>query len=186
MTEATPTSPRVKPPHQPLNSQAPTHWDGAKRVLEVMLTYAPHPKAPKMMVFQFVVTPIDYPEYTADPEYLNFGISDDCTLRFTLDPKISWRWSKDYWVISSKKDYRRLYGDVKKIGDHSFEVKAKYDANGSLGTLHHFNLNVDYGQGPDRWLPMTIDPDVGNPRPPGMVGVTGPIVIVPSGEVSEV
>ena len=31
---------------------------------------------------------------------------------------------------------------------------------------HSFNLNIDYQQGNNKWLPITIDPDVGNPKPP--------------------
>jgi hypothetical protein len=185
MVELNSAGPRRKPPHEPLSSDCPAGWRGGDRVLEVMLTYAALPHDPATMVFQFVVKPINYPDYKADPAYLDFGISADCTIRFTLDEKVNWRWSHDYWVISAKEDYRRLYGDVQKISDRSFEFKAKYDEGGNDTTMHHFNLNIDYGQGAKRWLPITIDPDVGNPRPHQLNMVDGPILIVPSGEVSE-
>lgn len=85
----------------------------------------------------------------------------------TLDPNKKWRWSQQYYVISAKDNYNGIYSDVNIDSDTQFHFFAKYNRNNvhHAKSVHKFNLNIDYEQGSD-WLPITIDPDVGNPRPP--------------------
>lgn len=163
--------PRKIPPHMPLGGKnEPLGWNGGPDVLTVMLSYQPVAGFPDQIQFVFKVSAnFPYKEPAGD---LQFEIQKDCTIRFELDPKLNSRWSEQYYFITGKKTYKHLYGDVEYVDERTFTVKAKYNSAGPNGDRQSFNLNIDYGQvkgtnGKWSYVPITIDPDVGNPRPTG-------------------
>lgn len=176
---------RKIPPHLPLDSEIPHGWDGKDRQLNVTLTYERSTEDSSTMIFKYIVEPKHYDEYLHSSDDLQFGISDDCTINFLLAEHIKWRWSKKYFTITSKKNYKKLYGDVKIINAKLFSIKSMYNRNIIDDIVHSFNLNIDYYQGDGKWLPITIDPDIGNPKPNLVVGQSGSFKSVPSGNVEE-
>lgn len=182
--------PRKIPPHMPLGgSGEPSGWNGGNDKMTVLLTYKAVPGHPDQIQFLFDVSAnFPYREPAGD---LQFEIQRDCTVIFELDKKLNSRWSKQYYFITGKRGYRHLYGDVSYIDDLKFSVKAKLNTGGGPADRQSFNLNIDYGQVEDAqgnwsYVPITIDPDVGNPRPPGdRIEITGSIVIPLVGTVDE-
>jgi hypothetical protein len=185
---------RTLPPHCRLNDKSPDDWSWEEngRELIVVLTAADNLSSGGQMIFQFVVIPKNYKDYNADePNDLRFGIQHDCRVTFVLDSKIRWRWSNQYFVISSKKDYKACYGNIQKIDTKKFQIDVKYneDCNYISDAVQKFNLNVDFWQGQDSqyndlWVPLTIDPDVPNPKPGNFQAVSGPICMVIAGSTS--
>jgi hypothetical protein len=173
---------RKIPPHVELGDKNdPPGWKGEDRQMTVLLTYRPVTGHPGQVQFIFKVT-ADFP-YKDPPGDLEFEIQQDCTILFKLDEKLNSRWSRKYFFITGKDRYRHLYGDVDHIDDWTFSIKAKYDEGGNPSAKQSFNLNIDYGQFQDAsgnwsYVPITIDPDVGNPRPPGLrPDVSGPLIV---------
>jgi hypothetical protein len=182
--------PRKIPPHVELGDKNdPPGWNGGSDEMIVMLTYRPVPGHPDQVQFVFDVS-ANFP-YKAPAADLQFEIQRDCKIIFKLDSKLNSRWSKQYYFITGKDRYRHLYGDVDYIDDRTFSVKAKYHTGGGPGDSQSFNLNIDYGQLQDaqgKWsyVPITIDPDVGNPRPPGLrPEISGSITVPLIGTVGE-
>tara|TARA_R110000796_G_scaffold8843_30_gene29324 strand:+ start:6318 stop:6803 length:486 start_codon:yes stop_codon:yes gene_type:complete len=133
-----------------------------------MLTYEPESPGSEHILFRFEVTPVNHPAMPSGLPPLSFLILEDCKVTMLLDPKKKWRWSSQYFVISGKDNYRSVYGDVNIVSDREFYFFAKHNKKNQHHHLdtHSFNLNIDYQQGNNKWLPITIDPDVGNPKPP--------------------
>jgi hypothetical protein len=181
---------RKIPPHESLGGQQePAGWNGGADEMTVTLNYKNSAEFPDQIQFVFEVdTTFPYKEPEGD---LQFEIQRDCTIRFILHPKLNSRWSKQYYFITGKKPYRHLYGDVALVDERTFTVKAKYNTAGAHNDRQSFNLNIDYGQvkaadGKWSYLPITIDPDVGNPRPPGVgLDIAGPKTIALIGTVEE-
>ena len=178
---------RTIPQHHGFNTKAPPGWDGGKNTMTVRLTYKPVAGFPDQVRFIFEVS-ANFP-YSEPANDLGFEIQRDCTIIFSLDPKLNSRWSRQYYFITGKRNYSSLYGDTQLIDDMNFSVKAKYNASGNHNDRQQINLNIDYGQSHDdqgHWsfVPITIDPDVGNPRPGNGVLIDGPIEAVVIGSVS--
>ena len=181
---------RKLPPHEPLGGQhEPPGWNGGTDEMMVMLTYRNVAGFPDQIQFVFeVCATFPYKEPDGD---LQFEIQKDCTIRFILDPRLNSRWSQQYYFITGKKTYKHLYGDVTYVDERTFTVKAKYNVDGPQNDRQSFNLNIDYGQIKDaagKWIyvPITIDPDVGNPRPPNSrPNIMGSKTIVAVGTVDE-
>lgn len=60
------------------------------------------------------------------------------------------------------------YGDYDKELDRykSIQFVARFNKGGKIDTTHPFNINVDLLQdGKERWIGLTIDPDIKNPPP---------------------
>jgi hypothetical protein len=80
------------------------------------------------------------------------------------------RWSEQFLAVTAKDDYSSHIGGIRKIGNAIvFKVKAR-----SGPEFHHYlnlnvELNVGTAGGTPVWKPITIDPDVINPRPPGRI-----------------
>ncbi|MEN9854930.1 MAG: hypothetical protein RLZZ157_56 [Pseudomonadota bacterium] len=129
------------------------------------LTYELDPQDGKTVLFKFNVNYVNHTDIPATLPPMSFVILQDCKVTICLDRNIKWRWSQQYHQISAKEAYGDLYGNVQHVDDYEFCFLAKHNSPLSPSKVQRFNLNIDYQQG-DRWLPITIDPDVGNPRPP--------------------
>lgn len=79
-------------------------------------------------------------------------------------------------AITTKEELSFFYGGIehdgydKKLGRYRVvRFVARFNRGGKLGTVHPFNINVDFLQGIDRrgpkWIGLTIDPDIKNPPP---------------------
>lgn len=180
---------RIIPVHHRLNSGPPPHWAGGNDKMYVHLTYVQVPNFPDQIRFIFKVT-ASFP-YKEPSNDLGFEIQRDCTIIFELDQKLNSKWSSQYYFITGKEDHSHLYGDPTFIDNLHFSVKAKYNSTGQDTDRQQINLNIDYGQlqqTSGRWsyVPITIDPDVGNPRPPGLRNdVTGPIKVLVIGAIPD-
>lgn len=164
--------PRKEPTHVALGDKnSPPGWKGGTDEMQVMLTYEQVLGHAQQLQFLFVVSAnFQYKEPAGD---LCFEIQRDCTILFEIDKKLNSRWSEQYYFITGKSSYKHLYGCIEHIDERTFKIKAKYDASGPHDGRQSFNLNIDYGQiehsgGKWSYIPITIDPDVGNPRPPGL------------------
>jgi hypothetical protein len=79
-------------------------------------------------------------------------------------------------AITTKAELGFFYGGIEHDG---YDAKldryriarfvARYNRGGKVGTIHPFNLNVDFLQDIDdngpKWIGLTIDPDIKNPPP---------------------
>ncbi len=163
---------RKLPQHLELGDKNdPVGWNGGTDRMFITLTYAPVPRDPEQLRFYFEVA-ANFPYKTPGGD-LKFEIQRDCTVEFILADKLDSQWSAIYFMITGKGQYKHLYGDVNLLDKKRFSVKAKFNQNGNPIDKQSFNLNIDYGQGQDAsgtplTVPITIDPDVGNPRPPQM------------------
>lgn len=178
---------RTIPQHHGFNSSAPPGWDGGDNKMFVKLSFKPVDDFPNQIFFFFEVS-ANFP-YSEPADDLGFEIQRDCTIIFMLDPNLQSRWSRQYYFITGKRNYSALYGDAEFIDDFNFSIKAKFNAAGTNSDRQQINLNIDYGQSHDgqggwKYVPITIDPDVGNPRPGGGNLISGPIEKLVVGSVS--
>ena len=114
------------------------------------------------------------------PHYFYCCVPDDCQMNFSIhsDSKKRVRWSKDFFAITSKYDYSKFYGNIVfNQTSQTVELKALARPSGYDGGPDKFNLNIELYQGQvedpsgngstkEAWLPMTLDPDVINPKNP--------------------
>ncbi|OYU51951.1 MAG: hypothetical protein CFE27_08775 [Alphaproteobacteria bacterium PA1] len=154
------------PPHFQLANLEDFDLTDPKPEIVVELTYELDPKDGKTVQFKFKVDYLNHPDVPESLPPMSFVVLQDCKITVRLDSTIKWRWSRRYFEISSKADYGALYGGLHSKDDHEFYFFARENSSEyHKSTVQSFNLNLEYQQG-DRWLPITIDPDVGNPRPP--------------------
>lgn len=84
--------------------------------------------------------------------------------------------SKDHDGITTKLALQEFYGGIRYSAfDERYErykslaFFARFNKGGQRGTVHPFNINIDLLQqgrkGEDRWIALTIDPDIKNPPP---------------------
>lgn len=156
---------RKLPPHFELATLAGVNLPAPTPEIVAELTYELDPQDGKTVLFKFNVNYINHTNIPATLPPMSFVILQDCKVTIRLDQNIKWRRSQQYHQISAKEDYGDLYGNVQAVNEHEFFFFAKHNSPESQSKVQRFNLNIDYKQG-DRWLPITIDPDVGNPRPP--------------------
>jgi hypothetical protein len=115
-----------------------------------------------------------------DPK-LDIYIDSDCVIELTLIDK-NWKWSNKFQAITTKKPRSSIYKSLRYIDKRGAEVEwtpnmtdeyrsirfyALLQSGPSIG--HGFCLNVDYAMLGAQWLPVTIDPDIINPRPGGQL-----------------
>jgi len=118
---------------------------------------------------------LDYEELGSGNDYI--AIRQDCIVEIELKGEQLF-FSKDLDAITTKEELSSFYGGIVYDGyDKELDryrivrFAARYNRKGKLGTIHGFNVNVDFLQHFDRrsgpkWVAMTIDPDIKNP-PPG-------------------
>ncbi len=134
--------------------------------------------------FLFVLTNV-YKGFNTDDtqdgtysEGMNISVCADCTITFRIDATIEKfkdriRFSEKYTALTAKgnlRDWPDYYGgwDEK---NQSLKVRERPEFPGKEPERDGFNLNIDIYQGTDEkgnaiWLPVTLDPDVINPKPP--------------------
>jgi len=115
-----------------------------------------------------------YEQIGSDKDYI--AITQDCTVEIELQGEQLF-FSKDLDAITTKEELASFYGGIEYDGyDKELDryrivrFSARYNRDGKLGTVHGFNVNVDFLQSFDRrkgpkWIAMTIDPDIKNPPP---------------------
>jgi hypothetical protein len=104
-------------------------------------------------------------------------VPEDCTITVNIDPSIHdnaplLRMSSEFDVITLKKtkaDADSFY-DGWDENQRVFRAKGRPDTAGNP-VKDGFNLNIELYQGKDAngiaaWLPITLDPDIINPKPP--------------------
>jgi len=111
---------------------------------------------------------------------LNLDVVDDTLFQLRLSDK-AWHWSKAFDAITLKKDKKKYYGRVmyqKPDGTwdewdgkaaKAYECKtikflAALNEDGGEKT-HGFSLNIDLALPGGGILPITLDPDIQNPKP---------------------
>ncbi len=174
---------RSKPPHETIQRKNPDHWNSSsKDVINITIecNTANNPNIP--ILFYYDIEYYVNGQISKDKSNLFFDINSDCRVNMQIGDscKKFLRWSKTYYPITGKKRYRRYFGGVKFDKNSktlSFAVKKR---NASL-KVFRFNLNFELFQGIGEnsetlqkekiWLPITLDPDVINPRPPSSAEV---------------
>lgn len=84
--------------------------------------------------------------------------------------------SKEYDAITTKEPLASFYGGLTYddyVQEHdrykTVSFQARYNQGGKYGTRHGFNINIDLFQedlaGAERWIGLSIDPDIKNPPP---------------------
>ncbi|WP_395334981.1 nucleotide synthetase [Novosphingobium sp. BL-8H] len=103
------------------------------------------------------------------------AIENDTNVCITLDGDQIW-FSKEFEGITTKESLSSFYGSLEYL-DYDEKVeryktvrfKARYNKGGKYDTCHRFNINIDLRQkaddGTERWIGLTIDPDIKNPPP---------------------
>ena len=97
----------------------------------------------------------------------------------------AWRWSTQFQAITRKRDpaTRRHYKNLRYVEPNGSETPWMSGMSGNYETItfvakkgkhspeaHGFSMNVDFkvpGNN-DKWLPVTIDPDIINPKVPNL------------------
>jgi hypothetical protein len=118
---------------------------------------------------------------------LSIDVVENTKVRISLiqpGGKAVWRWSTQFQAITRKRTPvdRQHYKNLRYIEPDGSETPWMQDMNGNYDTVtfiakkgkhreeaHGFSMNVDFkapGEN-DFWLPVTIDPDIINPRIPG-------------------
>ncbi len=103
-------------------------------------------------------------------------ITKDCEVEIHLSGDQLW-FSRDLDAITTKEELSSFYGG---LAYHDYDRKldryktvrfcARFNQGGKYGTVHAFNVNVDFLRGYDdqkapKWIALTIDPDIKNPPP---------------------
>lgn len=104
------------------------------------------------------------------------AIEEDCLVEIVLHGDQLF-FSKDMDGVTTKEELASfyggiVYGDYDKALDRYKSVcfHARFNSGGKYGTVHGFNVNVDFLRGFDeemapKWIALTIDPDIKNPPP---------------------
>lgn len=111
---------------------------------------------------------------------LNLDVVDDTLFQLRLSDK-DWHWSKAFDAVTLKKDTKKYYGRVEYMrpggtfeewdgkAPKDFECKiirfrAALNEDGGE-KFHGFSLNIDLAIPGGGTLPITLDPDIQNPKP---------------------
>lgn len=104
------------------------------------------------------------------------AINEDCVVEIKLDGDQLF-FSKAMDAITTKQELTSFYGGLvyadydRKLDRYkTVRFHARFNSGGKYGTIHAFNVNVDFLQGTDasgapKWVALTIDPDIKNPPP---------------------
>lgn len=110
-------------------------------------------------------------------DLLDIAIDRDCYIRMQLLPdNVDWRWRRQH-AITTVEPVQTMYTDLRYLCDGRWEREAGPDdicqtirfgararPTGSPRTEDPFNMNIILDWGGDGVLPITIDPDIQNPR----------------------
>ena len=157
------------PPHVKLPVIVPPRLPDPTPEIIAELTYEINPLNPKQALFKFNVEYRHHKPIVKPPIPLSFMIFQDCKVTLKLSESIDWRWSQDYFEVTTKANYGTLYGNLTRVDDHVIHFIATFNSSSEHPGEQKINLNIDYLQAKKRWLPITIDPAIGNPRPPSYV-----------------
>lgn len=113
---------------------------------------------------------------TEGQEYI--AIKEDSVVQIVLHGEQLF-FSKQMDGITTKEELAAFYGGIA-YGDYDKKLDryksacfhARFNSGGKYGTVHGFNVNVDFLRGFDdenapKWIALTIDPDIKNPPPIG-------------------
>jgi hypothetical protein len=106
----------------------------------------------------------DYkPELSTD---LGFSIPADCTVYITFEDREIWKWSTEYYAITTKKDLRKKFRKYN-LDESNETVSFQAKRDNRPPKKDYFSVNVEILQqdAGEKWLPVSIDPWVLNPRP---------------------
>jgi hypothetical protein len=128
------------------------------------------------------------PDYPLDE--LNLDVYEDTWFYLRLSSQREWYWSRDFDAVTTKKDNKRYYGKIEyQLQDQSW---VEWDGNGpkpwqskrirflasknedGVDPIHEFSLNIDLILTGGRRLPISLDPDIENPKPQLAVPIGGP------------
>lgn len=129
---------------------------------------------------------------------LNLDVYEDTEFYLRLSSQRDWHWSIDFDAITTKRDKKRYYGKVEyEIAPNTF---VEWDGTGPkpwrsdrirfLASLnqdggdnaHSFSLNIDMVLAGGRILPISLDPDIQNPK----VNFAEPVADPPPGLLAAV
>ncbi|HEX9933140.1 MAG TPA: nucleotide synthetase [Allosphingosinicella sp.] len=110
-------------------------------------------------------------------DLLNIPVEIDCYIRMRLlSGKVDWRWRRQD-AITTVESMQTMYTDLRYLCNGRWECEAGPDdicdtirfgararPKGSPPTKDAFNMNIVLDWGSDGVLPITIDPDILNPR----------------------
>ncbi len=168
---------KKQPPHDNLARRSPITWHDGDPELIVTLNYVPESRHSDHMIFKFSVVGKNHPHIPSNLPKLSFQIFVDCKVTIILDQSKKWEWSKIYHGITTKDNCLKLYGGLNYVSPNELYFFAKFNTNNHYHPKDNqkLNLNIDYFQG-ERSLPITIDPDVGNPLPPELIPTLDKII----------
>jgi len=110
---------------------------------------------------------------------LDLEVYADCFLEVWLNPLQNMRWSLVYDAITTKQDFSNYYFELKyKDGNDLYDrasfptdviplvvrFGAKHNYPPVQPTLHGFSLNIELVHATGKPTPLTIDPDIQNPK----------------------
>jgi hypothetical protein len=176
------TKPKIKPPHFEIDSRSNNKWDGAGRKIECSLYCRVNCDQNGESIPLYFAMENTYSGFSGkiNGTYANcqsIDVPEDCTITVNVEPSLYngtplLRMSPGFDVITLKKNAT----DADAYYDGWDEKQCVFRAKGRPATTGNptrdgFNLNVELYQGKDSdgvaaWLPITLDPDIINPKPP--------------------
>jgi hypothetical protein len=174
-----------------LSIGSPTDWDSGSPVVSLKLDFLTRKKNNKSwLIFKYTINPINQLV-----EGLSLAVIKNCCIIVELANDKHWRWSNVYQGITTKCDHADLYFDLQYSedgnnwsnwvngisGNYRFvkiKAKQKQDIPENTSELHGFSFNIELlipEDAGDReyWLPITLDPDIINPKDPAVALVDG-------------
>ena len=140
--------------------------------------------------FEFDRDGVDVPPNLPIDE-LNLDVYDDTLFYLRLSTQREWYWSRDFDAVTTKKDNKRYYGQIEyQLQDGSWtewdgnapkpwnskKIRFLASKNEDGGeTVHQFSLNIDLILTGGRRLPISLDPDIQNPKPVVLEPSGGPV-----------
>ncbi len=183
-TESLPTiAKKIKPPHNEIDERKKNKWDGQGKYIISTLYWEVNAnvngdKIP--LIFRLQNTYVGFGK-PIDGVYfggMDIHVPADCNIIVNIDMSLFdgkplFRLSDSFDVITAKHNELDApdYYDGWDEDQRMFRAKARTAVSGKPTVKDGFNLNVDIYQGLDDkkspvWLPVTLDPDVINPKPP--------------------
>ena len=99
---------------------------------------------------------------------LGFSIPENCMVYIRFADNEIWQWSTEYYAITTKKNLNKKFRKYN-LDERTETVSFQAKRDDGLPKKDYFTINVEILQAnmPEKWLPVSIDPWVLNPRPIG-------------------
>lgn len=170
---------RLKPPHEYVSRNGPSNWNGGNNLIRIIIDCdSSGAEVPLKLLFDI------YYEFGGIYENYKhnmfFTIPDDCWVEMSLGQSCKGivDWADGLLPWTGKRNHDSHYGSIS-FDETTKVLRFKAKAKRGNPDKHGFNLNLAINQGtgtnPETGqtgqqlppLPVTFDPDVINPRPPG-------------------